>query len=199
MEMNSKRILVLGNFIVMALVFWMTASIVLTWVSQRRNADFLKATPSEQPDSRSAVPLQGKTLADYGIISAKDVFHAGKVDSKSPVREGAVIQVTERNLQLKGTVVGEGPKSYAVIVDHDSSKEDVYFLDDFVMGARIARILKNRVILDSNGKEEALLLIGERRALPELGSSSQPGPAPRATPPDRDVIVPGRSIRTPRQ
>ena len=173
--MNSKIILVLGNLIVAVLVLWMTASIVLTWVSQRRSADSLKTGPSGQADSRSAVPPQGKTLADYGLISEKDVFHAGKVDSKSPVREEAVVQVTERNLQLKGTVVGEGPKSYAVIVDQDSSKEDIYFLDDFVMGARIARILKNRVILDSNGKEEALLMTDERRALPELGPSSQTG------------------------
>ena len=130
------------------------------------------------------------------MIAQRDVFRAGKVDSQSPVREDADIQVTERNLQLKGTVVGEGPKSYAVIVDHDSSKEDVYFQDDFVMGARIARILKNKVILDSNGTQEALLMTDERRALPELGSSSQPGPAPRSTPPARGVIAPRRSVRT---
>jgi len=197
--MNSKRILVLGTLIVMALAFWIMASMVLTWVTQRRSADSFKEDLAGPPGSRSAVPRQGKTLADYGMIAQRDVFRAGKVDSQSPAREDADIQVTERNLQLKGTVVGEGPKSYAVIVDHDSSKEDVYFQDDFVMGARIARILKNKVILDSNGTQEALLMTDERRALPELGSSSQPGPAPRATPPARGVITPRRSVRTPSQ
>lgn len=195
--MNSKKILVLGNLLIMALAFWIMASMGLTWVSQRRSADSFKEDLAGPPGSRSAVPRQGKTLADYGMIAQRDVFRAGKVDSQSPVREDADMQVTERNLQLKGTVVGEGPKSYAVIVDHDSSKEDVYFQDDFIMGARIARILKNKVILDSNGTQEALLMTDERRGLPELGSSSQPVPAPRATPPARGVIAPRRSVRTP--
>ena len=195
--MNPKRTLVLGNLIVMGLAFWMTASIVLTYVSHRRGADSSQQDLAAPSGSRSAVPPQGKTPADYDMISDKDVFRSGKIDSKGLVREEAKIQVTERNLQLKGTVVGEGPRSYAVIVDHDSSKEDVYFQDDFVMGARIARILKNKVILDSNGKEEALLMTDERRTLPELGSSSQPGPVPRATPPARGVIAPGRGVRAP--
>jgi type II secretory pathway component PulC len=187
--MNSKKIFVLGNLIAVALVFWITASIAFTWASQRRGTGFVDRDLPGPPSSRSAVPPHDKNLELYSTISEKDIFHTGKVDSKSPVREEAVIQVTERNLELKGTVVGEGPKSYAVIVNHDSSKEDIYFEDDFVMGARVARILKNRVILDSNGKEEALLMSDERRALPELGSSYQPGPASRATPPERGVIT----------
>ena len=186
--MNAKRILVFGNLLIMALAFWMTASIALTWVHQRRDAEAEDLFGSR--GSRAAVPRQGRTLADYGIIAKSDVFHSAKVDSGDPAGEAANIQITERNLQLKGTVVGEGPRSYAVIVDHDSSREDVYFQDDFVMGARIARILQNRVILDANGKEEALLMADERRALPEMRFSG-------TEPPDPGVAKPMRSVRRP--
>jgi len=192
--MNGKKILVLGSLFVIGLAFWMIASIALTWVHQRRSAepgDFVGS-----PGSRAAVPRQGRTLADYGMIAKSDVFHSAKVESQSPVREEAIIQVTERNLQLKGTVVGEGPRSYAVIVDHDSSREDVYFQDDFIMGARIARILQNRVILDANGKEEALLMTDERRALPELRFSGTE-PVPGAASPAPGVATPGSSARSP--
>ena len=178
----------------MALVIWMTASIALTWVSQRRSTDPEDLLGS--PGSRAAVPRQGRTLADYSMIAKSDVFHSAKIESRSPAGEEAIIQVTERNLQLKGTVVGEGPRSYAVIVDHDSSREDVYFQDDFVMGARIARILQNRVILDANGKEEALLMADERRALPEMrfsGTEFVPG----AAPPAPGGATPRRSARSP--
>jgi type II secretory pathway component PulC len=193
--MNSKRIFLLGNLLVLALALWVTASMALTWISERRSAGSLKETLSGPPGSRAAVPRQGKTLSDYALISEKDVFQAEKADAKGLVREEAEIQVTERNLQLKGTAVGEGPKSYAVIYDHDSNKENVYFLDDYVMGARIARILSNKVILDSNGKEEALIMADERRALSGVDPSFQPGSVPRATPPARSVITPRRSVR----
>jgi type II secretory pathway component PulC len=197
--MNSKRILVLANFLVMAIVFWMAASIVLTWVSQRRARDFLKGDSQVPPSSRKAVPRQNKTMADYAAISEKNIFHTPKEISKGAAGEDGDIEVTELNLELKGTVMGEGRKSYAVIVDRDSSKEDVYFQDDFVMGARIAKITKSKVILDFDGKEEALLMTDESRALPELGSSSQPRPAPRILTPLRRVITPRRGVTRPKR
>ena len=197
--MNSKRILVLGNLVITALVFWMAASIVLTWISQRRSAGFLKGAASGPPSSREAVPRQRKTLTDYAVISEKDVFRSSKVAAKSAAGEEADIKVTELNLELKGTVVGEGRTSYAVIVDQDTGKEDVYFQDDFVLGARITRITKSKVILDLNGKEEALLMTDESRALPELGSASQARPAPKTLTPLRRVITPRRGVRTPGQ
>ena len=197
--MNSKRILLMGNLAIMALVFWMAASIVLTWVSQRRSAGFLKGDALGPPSSREAVPRQTKTLADYAAIAEKDVFGTSKETSKSAVNEEADIKVTELNLQLKGTVVGEGRSSYAVIVDNDSGKEDVYFQDDFVLGARITRITKSKVILDLNGKEEALLMTDSSRALPDLGSAPQARPTPKTVTPLRRVITPRRGVRTPGQ
>jgi general secretion pathway protein C len=197
--MNSKRILVLGNLVIMGLVFWMAASIVLTWISQRRSAGFHNGDAVRPPSSREAVPRQSKTLADYAVISEKDVFRSSKDTAKSAGKEEADIKVTELNLELKGTVVGEGRSSYAVIVDHDSGKEDVYFQDDFVLGARITRIAKSKVVLDLNGKEEALLMTDQSRALPELGSAPQARPTPKTLTPLRRVITPRRGVRTPAQ
>ena len=138
-------------------------------------------------------------MSDYAAISEKDVFRSSKGATKSAVNEEADIEVTELNLALKGTVVGEGRSSYAVIVDNDSGKEDVYFQDDFVLGARITRITKNKVILNLNGKEEALLMTDQSRALPELGSASQARPSPKTLTPLRRVITPRRGVRTPGQ
>lgn len=181
---------VLGNCVLIGMAFLMTISIVGTWVSQRRAEDFLKGDAAGPSNSRSAVPRQAKSLADYGLISERDVFRAAGGTAQGPAVEGADIKVTERNLQLKGTVLGEGRSSYAVIVELDSGKEDIYFLDDFILGVRIAQILKNRVIFDANGMQEALLMRDERVTLPELGSSSQPRPAPRGAPVPRSGVEP---------
>jgi general secretion pathway protein C len=195
--MNSKRILVLGDLIVTALVFWVAASIALTWVSERRGEISHKGEVQGLPRSTGAPPHQSKTLADYAPISEKDVFRSSKDTAKSVTREEAELKMTELNLGLKGTVVGEGRGSYAVILDLDSGKEDVYFQDDFVLGARITRIMKSKVILDLNGKEEALLMTDESRALP--GTRSAPAVRPTPRPPPRRVVTPRRSSRMPGQ
>jgi general secretion pathway protein C len=197
--MHSKKILVMGNVVIMALVFWMAASIALTWVSQRRSAGFLKGDASGPPSSREEVPKQNKTLADYAVISEKDVFHASKAAAKSAVTEEADIKVTELNLELKGTVVGEGRSSYAIIVDHDSGREEIYFEDDFVSGARITRVMTSKVILDLNGKEEALLMTDQSRAIPGRGSFPQSSPLPKTRTPVRRVVTPGKGHNTPGQ
>jgi general secretion pathway protein C len=199
--MNFKRILVLGNLVTIGLVFWMAVAIVITWVSQRQSAGFFRGDALGPPGSREAVSLQSKKLADYAVISEKDVFRSASVKdtTKSAGKEEAEIKVTELNLELKGTVVGEGRGSYAVILDRESDKEDVYFQDDFLLGARIAGITKNKVILDLNGREEALLMTDESRTLPELLSSPQARATPKAVSPLRQAIAPGRGARTPGQ
>lgn len=189
--MNAKSIAILGNLAIAALVLWITASIALNWIAQRRNTGL--PVPTGPPSSREAVPRQQKTLEEYAAISDKNIFHSEKGPAAATSIGEEDIKVTELNLGLKGTVVGEGRNSYAVIIDHDSGKEDVYFQDDFVMGARIARISPSKVILNFNGNEEALLMSDESRVLPELGSSSRQGPASR--PPLRRVTPPRRSAR----
>ena len=103
-------------------------------------------------------------------------------------------------------VVGEGKDSYAFILDKGSRKEEVYYANDYVMGAQILRIMKGRVILSVDGREEALLMMDESRTLPEMGSAEEKAgaeavkpaeqrPASQgATPPQRRIITPRRGI-----
>jgi general secretion pathway protein C len=158
--------------------------------------------PKEPPSSR------GKRIEDYALIASKDVFHTTKETAKTTGKDqGEEIKVTELNLELKGTVVGDGKESYAFILDRGSRKEEVYYANDYVMGAQIIRIMKGRVILKVDGMEEALLMVDESRTLPEMGASGEKpeereAPAtikptskrpfsPRAiTPPQRRIIPP---------
>jgi len=197
--MNFKRILVLGNLVTMGLVFWMAVAIVISWVSQRQSGGFFMGNALSPLGSREAIPLQSKNLADYAVISEKDVFRSAsaKDPTKSSGKEEAEIEVTELNLELKGTVVGEGRSSYAVILDRESDREDIYFHDDFLLGARISGITKNKVILDLNGREEALLMPDEGRTIPALLSSPQVRPTPKTVSPPRQPIARGRGARTP--
>jgi type II secretory pathway component PulC len=205
--MNLKRFLLLGNVLLSGLIIWVGVSIVTTWASSRRAGDSTLSVPAKTSIPKDLTSSKGKRLEDYGLIASKDVFHTTKETAKTAGKDqGEEIKVTELNIELKGTVVGEGKDSYAFILDRGSKKEDAYYVNDFVMGSQILRIMKGRVILNVDGKEEALLMLDESRTLPEMGSAEEkPGaeavkPAEQrpssqgATPPQRRIITPRRGL-----
>jgi general secretion pathway protein C len=205
--MNLKRFLLLGNILLSGLIIWVGVSIVSTWASSRRAGDDALSAPAKASIPKDLTSSKGKRLEDYGLIASKDVFHTTKETAKTTGKDqGEEIKVTELNLELKGTVVGDGKESYAFILDRGSKKEDAYYVNDFVMGAQILRIMKGRVILNVDGKEEALLMLDESRTLPEMGSGEEKSEAEAVkpaeqrpasqgiTPPQRRIITPRRGM-----
>jgi len=204
--MNLKRFLLLGNIILSCLILWAGVSIVATWASSGRTGDADLSVPSKMSMPKDRAASKGKRLEDYALITAKDVFHTSKETPKTAGKDDEDIKVTDLNLQLKGTVVGDGKDSYAFILDKGSKKEEVYYANDYVMGAQILKIMKGRVILNVNGSEEALLMVDESRTLPEMGSGEEKAgaeavkpaeqrPASQgATPPPRRIITPRRGM-----
>ncbi|MGE5842231.1 MAG: type II secretion system protein N [Deltaproteobacteria bacterium] len=206
--MNLKRFLLLGNILLSGLILWVGVSIVTTWASSRSAGDEASALPAKAAITRELTPSKGKRAEDYSLIASKDVFHTTKETAKGAGKgqksQAEEIKVTELNLELKGTVVGDGKDSYAFIMDKGSRKEEVYYANDYVMGAQILRIAKGRIILSVDGREEALLMLDESRTLPEMGSGGEKAeaitPAEQkpssqgTTPPQRRVIPPRRGV-----
>lgn len=208
--MNLRRFLLLGNVLLSGLIIWAGVSIVTTWASSRRGGDDALSLPAKPSISRDLTSSRGKRMEDYGLIASKDVFHTTKDTAKKAGkdRQGQAeeIKVTELNLELKGTVVGDGKDSYAFIMDKGSRKEDVYYANDYVTGAQILRVANGRVILSVEGREEVLLMSDESRTLPEMGSGEEKAgaesvkpaeqkPASQgATPPQRRAITPRRGM-----
>jgi len=205
--MNLKRFLLFGNILLSGLILWVGVSIVTTWASSSKEGDSSLSVPAKMSMPKDISTSKGKRLEDYALIASKDVFHTAKQVAKTGSKDQAEeIKVTELNLELKGTVVGEGKESYAFILDKGSKNEEVYYSNDFVMGAQILRIMKGRVILNVDGREETLLMMDESRTLPEMGSAEEKAgagavkPAQQrpvsqgATPPQRRIITPRRGV-----
>ena len=205
--MNLKRFLLFGNILLSGLILWAGVSIVTTWASSSKEGDSSLSVPAKMSMPKDISTSKGKRLEDYALIASKDVFHTAKQVAKTGSKDQAEeIKVTELNLELKGTVVGEGKESYAFILDKGSKNEEVYYRNDFVMGAQILRIMKGRVILNVDGREEALLMVDESRTLPEMGPAEEKAgadavkpaeqrPASQgAAPPQRRIITPRRGV-----
>ena len=60
------------------------------------------------------------------------------------------------NLKLVGTVVGPPERTYAVIEDLSTKRQELYRLGDLVREAKVVEVTRNRVVLDNRGRREEL-------------------------------------------
>ena len=98
---------------------------------------------------------------NYSPLYQRDIFHLTppppplKVEMKPIIREPLLSEI----LVLKGTVVGAGLSSLAVIENRQAKSESIYQEGGEVAGARIVRIESDRInLLDKEGKEVVLAL-----------------------------------------
>jgi len=98
---------------------------------------------------------------DYRIILKRNLFGAPPTDKKNdPEKEvndlSGELETTSLEIALKGTVNGEGKSNRAIILDKKSKKQELFQEGDAIQGAFVKEILRNKVILSFNGKDEVL-------------------------------------------
>lgn len=124
--------------------------------------DYFKALDVQQQKIEKK-HFQNKSY--YTKIAARDLFKTGEIEKserKQPVKPvpppPKEIQETKLNLELKGTVTGTGSEPFAIIEERGKRKERLYKEGDAVDRAVIKLILRQRVILLVDGREETLLM-----------------------------------------
>lgn len=190
---------------------------------------FVLRSPSERAAISDIIPEEKGTPAideqkekhDYHIILQRNLFGPlpGEEESSANAAPDYAenLQSTSLNIVLMGTVSGGDGASRAIILDKSSRKQELYEQGDAIQGALVKEILRGKVILVYNGKDEMLDMSEaekERSAfaapVPRVGSGkkfspnrvipNRPAVSPRGTP--RRVINrprtirPSRSIRT---
>ena len=175
--MKANKLLVFVNIVLIGLVLWLGTDIVMGWMPRTQGGP---AAPSEKegkevrhPSGRAVM----KSVRDYYYIMTNDVFDTAKKTGQSaPPAEK--VPVTQLPLRLKGTVVGKDRESYAVIQEGNAGKEKLCAINDTVQRARIVKIASDHVVLDVNGKMEALNIFYEKR--PASTPTRVPKRRPRA-------------------
>ena len=107
---------------------------------------------------------------------------------------------TKPNLELKGTIIGGPSGDLAIIAAAKTRKEGLYAVDDEVEGARVIKILRNKVTLIFRGREFDIELAGGKSmplAVAPDKKESDPGPGSQRTPsrqtPIQEVIKVNRT------
>lgn len=111
------------------------------------------------------VTFEAPPFSQYSAIVERNIFHTA-TNNVAPAKVMIVenIKPSERNLKLWGTVVGNGPaKTYAIIEETGNNshrkKQSLYRRGDIVQGAAIKNILREKIILSANGKNEILHIV----------------------------------------
>ena len=100
-------------------------------------------------------------LSYYKTISERNLF---KIEQKSEQKLNRAnnkvnietMKQTELKLKLWGTVTGDKDKIYAVIEDSKDKKQNLYRIGDTAQNAILKKILREKVILNVDGKDEIL-------------------------------------------
>lgn len=127
-------------------------------------------------------------FSNYQTIIDRNLFNTRAGAGQKPKAvDIETLKQTELELKLWGTVTGEGGRPYAVIEDRKQRKQSLYRTGDTIQNARVKMVLREKVILTVNGKDEILQMEemsasrpsrretirrGQTRALPPRASRS---------------------------
>ncbi len=116
---------------------------------------------------------------DYKALVERNLF-AVKSDEARTAKESDLLAnldklaLTSLNCTLIGTVIQEHGDSWAIIRDNQSNKEEKTTAGSMISGAKVVMILRNKVVLNFNGKDE-LLVMGIEKIRAEKVSQEKSG------------------------
>lgn len=122
-------------------------------------------------------------LEFYNMILERNLFSV-KTDETDTSTGDFLSQIdklvlTSLNCTLIGTIINEGGNSWAIIKDNNSNRQDRYGIGSVMNGAKIVIILRNKVVLNIDGKDELLIMGIEKIRAEDTGEKSEKGSADR--------------------
>lgn len=138
-------------------------------------------SPAAMPQALPGkVPLKQKDdhppLSHYDSITKRNLFNTrpDAVAGPAPAKAINIDNLKETDLKLKlwGTVTGEGRRAYAVIEDTKTRQQNLYRIGDSIQDATLKLILRQKVVLSVNDRDEVL-------GMEEAGAAKRGGSSPR--------------------
>lgn len=199
--MNIKRYFVIADLILIAAVAYFTVDLFYRFVNLK-----VDTAPTHQAgDVKGSVgeKIRKPALSAYAPISNRNLFKVTTVKqvepSKPEPKAENIKDMEETRLKVKlwGTVWGENAqKTYAVIEDQIRREQSLYQEGDMIQTAIVKKILREKVILNVNGKDEILFMEDNTQGR-RLGKAITPQKSPvrkvSSVPPGQNRVTLHRS------
>ena len=120
----------------------------------------LNNASSQEATTRHVISPEDATvhpISYYRAIIERNLFNSKKGTGQHTERlDIETLEPTDLKLKLLGTVSGDNKEAYAVIEDTAKKHQDLYRIGDSIQNATLKMILREKVILRANGKDEIL-------------------------------------------
>jgi general secretion pathway protein C len=160
-----KRLFPLINVVLItAIIFLSVDTAYKIFAAQLNPLDWQMPNISRKSGSRIPPQFQKPPFSKYKAIVERDIFNtktSTKATAEKVIAEN--LKPTERNLKLWGTVVGDDPANSIAIIEEPGTRrrrvnQSLYRHGDTVQGARIKKILREKIILSVKGENEILYI-----------------------------------------
>jgi general secretion pathway protein C len=157
--MSIQRAVLIINLALITLGAYFCAGLFYQiWALRIQPAQF---EPIAQAKASASLKPATMPYAAYRPILQRDLFKTQK--APAPLAQESKINLEdmeETKLQLKlwGTVTGNTQQSYAVIEDTPKREQNLYRVGDSIQEATIKAILRAKVVLAVNGRDEVLAM-----------------------------------------
>jgi general secretion pathway protein C len=150
-----KRYLNLLNLLLITGSIFFIVKVFYTLVT----ADIDSGRPSKTT-TKQLVPHEDETqhpLSYYSAVTERNLFKTKSGAGGRPeIPDIETLELTELNLNLLGTITGDEEEAYAVIEDAAAKQQDLFRIGDTIQNATLKMILREKVVLNVNGKDEIL-------------------------------------------
>ena len=144
-------------------------------------------SPLEVSENRktTSTRMRKKAIASYNKVAKRDLFKTpltNGLEKKDKVLDVDVMDLTDLKLKLWGTIVAGVDFSSAIIEETKTRKQKLYKIGDSIQTAMLTHILRNKVVLSVNGKDEILEIESKPgkngKSLPRRSSPVESGKGP---------------------
>lgn len=99
-------------------------------------------------------------LGDYRIIQNRNIFGENAQKNEIPVEISQLdnLEPTSLKIALMGTIFGDTRNAAAIIQDNIKKSQDLYRVGDSIQNAIIKNILRGKIVLSYNGRDEILVM-----------------------------------------
>jgi len=168
-----------------ALAVGLTADIIFRVVSARISSVPPLQTAASEP---AGVPDEREPLETYRVIWERNLLQTTDQAAAEDQMDVNSLQATRLQLELLGTVAGDGAYNYAIIEEKDKKKQRLFKVGDSVGNATLARVMRNAVVLRVGDIDEVLKMKRPEERAPSRAERA-PGRLPPATE-ARDTGIP---------
>jgi hypothetical protein len=153
---------------------------------------YLRLPEKESAEAQTAVelekpPANPEKHNNYEVILKRNLFQSynRQEEVAAPVAENPLegLEATTLDLVLMGTVIGPDGSDRAIIFNKKKNEQDIFYKGDVVENAAIKEILRGKVILNYQGKDEVLDM-SEAADMRPKPSAVAPTPGRRIVPSD---------------